>query len=167
MIRLLKKVDQWLDTFCLTLLSIALFIMVFLTVLNIILRFESITFFWIDPLNRHLVFLSAFLGGVLATGRGTHITIDMVSKIFESRGWNKLKELLTIFIAVISLFGTLWLLSASLDFFKMEKEFGNALFWGIHSSYFVMIIPFGFSLIAFRFFVLALSHIFKMKGEQV
>ena len=142
-------------------------VMIFLTVLNIILRLKSITFFWIDPLNRHLVFLSAFLGGVLATGRGTHISIDMISKILESRGWFKVETYLKRLIAFVSLLGVLWLIYASFDFFQMEKEFGKEVFWGIHSSSFVFIIPFGFSLIAFRFFVLLLKSFSANKKEAL
>lgn len=159
--------DKLLDRICLGLLSISLFVMILLTVLNIILRLKSITFFWIDPLNRHLVFLSAFLGGVLATGRGTHISIDMVSKVLESRGWHKVEIFLKRLIAFVSLVGVLWLVSASFDFFQMEKEFGKESFWGIHSSTFVFIIPLGFSLIGFRFFVLLLKSFSANKKEAL
>ena len=165
--RLFEFLDRPLDRLCLGLLSISLLVMVSLTVLNIVLRLKSITFFWIDPLNRHLVFLSAFLGGVLATGRGTHISIDMVSKVLESRGFFKIEKYLKRMIAFISLFGVLWLISASVDFFEMEKEFGKEVFWGIHSSTFVLIIPFGFSLIAFRFFVALLKSFTTNKSEAL
>lgn len=166
MIRVLKKADELLDKFCLGFLCLSLAVMVLLTILNILLRLKSMTFFWIDPLNRHLVFFSAFLGGALATGRGTHISIDMISKIIEAKGWHKASVYIQRLIALVSFLATFWLIFAGLDFFKMEQDFGKELFWGIHSSYFVFIIPLGFSLIAFRFFVLVLKSFTSQKREE-
>ena len=37
----------------------------FLSVTNIFLRWFDMTIYWVEPLVRHLVFLSAFLGGYL------------------------------------------------------------------------------------------------------
>ena len=58
--------------------------MLFFSVLTILLRWFGQSLEFVEPFVRHLVFLSTFLGGVLATGRGTHIGIDIIGKLLES-----------------------------------------------------------------------------------
>ena len=81
MFGLVKKLDEWIDNFSSWLLVISVVLMLFLSVLNIFLRWGNTTIFWIEPLVRHLVFLSAFLGGILATGRKNHIGIDIIGTL--------------------------------------------------------------------------------------
>ena len=59
--------------------------MMILSITGIVLRWFNIAFLWIDPLVRHLVFICTFLGGAIATGRGTHIGIDIIGRLLESR----------------------------------------------------------------------------------
>jgi TRAP-type C4-dicarboxylate transport system permease small subunit len=116
---------------------------------------------WIDPLVRHLVFLATFLGGAVATGRGTHIAIDLVSKILEVKEWHHIQVWISRIIYLFSSLILIWLFKASIDFTKVEFEFAKIEFLGISSGYLVAIIPFGVILISFRFFVLFLKSFSK------
>ena len=140
---------EWLTAWALVIAVIA---MVTISVLSIVLRWFSITYIWFQPLVRHVVFLTAFLGGVLATGRGNHIGIDILGKYLENHNRKKELRWLKIFIAFVSTMILIWLIFASWKFLQIEWQYGKEVFWGIHSSFLVGIIPFGFALIAYRFF---------------
>ena len=62
---------------------ICLWAMLIISTLSIFLRWFQVSFLWTDPLVRHLVFITAFLGGSLATGANNHIRIDLAGKLFE------------------------------------------------------------------------------------
>lgn len=157
-----KLLDTALEKFSIFLLVVSVLAMLFFSSGSIVLRWFHINLPWIDPFIRHLVFFSAFLGGVVATGRGTHIGIDLVGKIIESKGWHGVASFIKRFIMVASFAVLLWLIQAGIDFTKVEMEFAKIEFWGISSGYLVMMIPIGLSLIALRFlFVFLLSF-----GEQ-
>jgi TRAP-type C4-dicarboxylate transport system permease small subunit len=127
----------------------------------IVLRWCGKSLMWLEPMTRHLVFLSAFLGGSLATSKDVHIKVDLLTKLVERSKsviihWFH-KNLVSLFclIVVSALFNSAW------NFYLSEKEFGNPSLLGIHSSVYVAIIPFGFGLIALRFFNLLIIGILK------
>lgn len=125
-------------------------IMLALTILNIILRWFGINFMWIDPLVRHLVFSCAFLGGALATGQRNHIKIDILNTLY-SKKYPNLFFKLDLALGVISSIVCFFMAYAGYQFFSVEANYGKSVFWGIHSSFLVAIIPVGFLLIGFRF----------------
>ena len=141
----LEKLSRWG-------LVLSLFLILGLSVVAIVLRWMGLSFMWIEPLTRHLVFLSAFLGGSLATSKGAHIRIDLVTKLIESSRFKNLKWIHRNAVALFCFFVSLWLLRSGWDFYLMEKEFGAPAFLDLHSSLLVGIIPFGMGLIALRFF---------------
>jgi TRAP-type C4-dicarboxylate transport system permease small subunit len=156
---LLEKMSRYALISC-------LFGILFLAVGAIVLRWMGESLMWIDPLVRHLVFLSAFLGGSLATSKGVHIKIDLLAKLLEKYSSDIPKwihrNLINIFCFVV----TLVLTKASWDFYLSEKEFGSPAFLEIHSAYLVGIIPFGFALINLRFFHQLLFGLFGEKSEH-
>lgn len=123
-----------------------------LAVISIVLRWMGLSPSWIEPLIRHLVFLSAFLGGSLATSKNVHIKVDLLTKAVEASSSKVLHWLHQNLVAGFCLVTTVVLTKASYDFFNVEREFGTEAFLHIHSSYLVGIIPFGMGLIALRFF---------------
>ena len=131
--------------------------MLFFSVLTIFLRWFGQSLEFVEPFVRHLVLLSAFLGGVLATGRGTHIGIDVLGKILESIHQHFLCSQLKRLISLASFAVVCWLVVASIHFVKMEMEFGRETFFGLSTGMLVLIIPFGFTLIAYRFFYLFIA----------
>ncbi len=154
--KLIKKIDLLIERLSSHGLVLVVLTMLALSCLSIVLRWFNTNFTWIDPLVRHLVFISAFFGGVLATGRGTHIGIDLLGKILESRKMFKAQLFIRRLIALTSTLTLLWLIKAGIDFTRVELEYGKAVFWSIKSGYLVMIIPLGLSLIALRFFIILL-----------
>jgi TRAP-type C4-dicarboxylate transport system permease small subunit len=154
---ILEKLSRWGIVFCLfTILGFA--------VSAIVLRWMGMSNMWIEPLTRHLVFLSAFFGGSLATSKDVHIKVDALTKLVE-RSRSKIlhfvvKNLVTLFCFVT----TFVLMKTSWDFFLIEKEFGAPSFLNIHSAYLVGIIPFGMGLIMLRFLNRLIIGIFN--GDQ-
>jgi TRAP-type C4-dicarboxylate transport system permease small subunit len=140
--------------------------MLSLSSLSIVVRWFHYNITWIDPFVRHLVFFSAFLGGVIATGKNAHIGIDILGKYVESRGWHSLKNLISKFILLVSIIVLFWTIKSGIDFTRVEMEFSKAEFWGIQSGYLVMIVPIGLSLVALRFiFILLLSFDKKIDNK--
>jgi TRAP-type C4-dicarboxylate transport system permease small subunit len=141
---ILEKISRWgLITCLLTILGLA--------VTSIFLRWGGVSFMWLEPLTRHLDFLSAFLGGSLATSKDVHIRVDLLTKLLERSHsviihWLHRNIIsLFCFITVLALFKSSW------DFYLSEKEFGSPSLLGLHSSVFVAIIPVGLGLITLRF----------------
>ncbi|WP_127718159.1 TRAP transporter small permease [Halobacteriovorax sp. HLS] len=161
--KVLGTLDQFLEKFARYGLVFSVLTMLILSVLTIVLRWFDTTIHWVEPFVRHLVFLSTFLGGVLATGRGEHIGIDIVSKWLEARHLDKAQAIIKRIISLASCLTLLWMIKASYDFFLVELKYGKEVFWGIKSGYLVAIIPFGFSLIAYRFFY---SFISSFGGDE-
>lgn len=150
---MIEKIDRFLDNFSYYGIVICVFLMLGLTVLNISLRWFNVSILWIDPFVRHLVFMSAFLGGVLATGKDNHIRIDLIGKVLEKYNKKSLSLWITRLNFSVAILATLLLAKAGVDFTKVEMEFGKEAFLGIHSGILTAIIPFGMSLIGLRFFL--------------
>lgn len=142
---LLEKFSRWG-------IIVSLFVILTLAVTSIVLRWMGMSPPWIEPLVRHLVFLSAFLGGSLATSKRVHIKIDILTHLVEKTKSPRLKWFHLNLISLFCFVTTIFLTHAAYEFFKVEQEFGNLSFLGIHSSSLVAIIPFGMGLIALRFF---------------
>lgn len=160
-----KKIDLGLEKSSQFLLVLSVALMLALAVTTIVLRWFNLSYPWLDPAVRHLVFITTFLGGVVATGRGTHIGIDILSKYFETKkNWQALLWMKR-FISLVSCVTLIWLISASRDFAVIEFEYGKEAFLGIHSGYLVSIIPVGFALIAYRFGTLFLLSLFESPEE--
>lgn len=165
MFKFFKLLDFLIEKTSLYVLISSIVVMLILTLMIIVLRWMNISYLWVDPLVRHLVFLSAFLGGVLATGRKNHIAIDVFSRLLEAKGFKNLDHNIKRFVDLVSAGVLLWMTKASFDFVTMEKEYGTEIFLGLHSGTVVMIIPIGFILIAYRFFYNFISSFDK--GESV
>ena len=166
MFGLVKKLDEWIDNFSSWLLVISVVLMLFLSVLNIFLRWGNTTIFWIEPLVRHLVFLSAFLGGILATGRKNHIGIDIIGRWLEIKKMYNLRLQVERLIYIISIITLYFLVTSSIDFMRSEAEYGREAFLGIHSSHLVGIIPVGFSAIMIRIFLILILSFDSSKREE-
>lgn len=166
MFNFVSKLDQKIDSITSIILVISVILMLFLSVLNIFLRWGNTTFYWIEPLVRHLVFLSAFLGGVLATGRKTHIGIDIIGRWLEMRKMDKARKMVERTIYIISIVTLYFLIISSIDFMNSEREFGRDVFLGVHSSTLVGIIPVGFFTIMLRIFLILILSFDSSRSNQ-
>lgn len=167
MIKLLKIIDQSIEKLTVVLLVAGVALMLSFSLMTIVLRWFESSFLWLDPLVRHLVFLCTFLGGVMATGRGSHIGIDIVSKTLEVQGKENWLIPIKRVIALVSFLTLIWLIQASYLFMTIELEYGRASFLGIHSGVLVGIIPAGFALIAYRFFYLFIASFSELEKVEV
>ena len=154
--KVIKLLDTALEKFTTYLLVASVLLMLSLSSLSIVARWFQSNIVWIDPFVRHLVFLSAFLGGIIATGQGTHIGIDVIGKFVESKGWHSLRSIISKIIMISSMAVLGWLIKSGIDFTNVELEFGKIEFFGIHSGYLVMIIPIGMALLLLRFLTIFL-----------
>jgi len=166
-IKLLKIIDQSIEKLTVVLLVAGVALMLSFSLMTIVLRWFESSFLWLDPLVRHLVFLCTFLGGVMATGRGSHIGIDIVSKTLEVQGKENWLIPIKRVIALVSFLTLIWLIQASYLFMTIELEYGRASFLGIHSGVLVGIIPAGFALIAYRFFYLFIASFSELEKVEV
>jgi TRAP-type C4-dicarboxylate transport system permease small subunit len=141
----LEKISRWGIIF-------SLFSILLLAVLAIVLRWMGMSNMWLEPLTRHLVFLSAFFGGSLATSKNVHIKVDVLTKLVERSRSRILHWVVRNVVTIFCLVTTCVLTKAAYEFFLVEKEFGAPSFLNIHSAYLVGIIPFGMGLISLRFF---------------
>ena len=151
--RVLVHIDRCIGKICGWALVCCVSLIIFLAILGIILRWSGMGWPWIDPLVQHLVFLSAFLGGALATEKGSHIAIDIVARWLEGKQQWGFYRLHRKFILLICFLGLIWLIVVSCQLTSLEWEYGRARFLGIHSGILISLIPIGFILIALRFLI--------------
>ena len=164
MVNLLRLIDKGIEKGSSLILVVSIFLMLGFSLLIIGLRWIDISIPWFESFVRHLVLLATFLGGVLATGRGTHIGIDILSKYLESQNLLKYKVWVNRVVYLASTFTLVWLIKACWIFMKSEMEYPQEGFLGINSGYLVGIIPIGFTLIAYRFFYKFVAS-FSSQGE--
>lgn len=165
MFGLVRKCDWFLEKLATYLLVISVMAMLSFSSLSIVVRWFQHNITWIDPFVRHLVFFSAFLGGIIATGQGTHIGIDIIGKFVESKGWHSARNAINKLIMIASMAVLVWMIKSGIDFTRVEMEFSKEEFWGIQSGYLVMIIPVGLALLTLRFFFVFLLSFEAKQGE--
>jgi len=151
-VKLLRLIDLGIEKLSSAILVLSIFLMLGFSLLIIGLRWIDISIPWFESFVRHLVLLATFLGGVLATGRGTHIGIDILSKYLESKNLLQYKVWINRIVYLACVFTLSWLTMACWGFMKVELEYPQEGFLGINSGFLVGIIPVGFILITYRFF---------------
>jgi TRAP-type C4-dicarboxylate transport system permease small subunit len=105
---------------------------------------------WADPLLRYLVLWTGMMGAVVATRRGKHIAIDVVSHLLPKRVMLWLYVVLDIFSVAVSAVLTY----ASALFVRNEATFGGVQsLLGLDSWQLNLIFPVAFGLITLRFLV--------------
>ena len=118
---------------------------------------------WAEPCARLLVLWLTFLGASLVTGENKHIKIDLMSTLLPQK-WLPFLELV-LSLACVCICALMF--KASLDYVRVEMSFGGHLFLKIPTWVGQLIIPAGFLLILFRFFLRGLGQvmaIFKRVG---
>ncbi|MBL6989749.1 MAG: TRAP transporter small permease subunit [Bacteriovoracaceae bacterium] len=161
MSKLVFFVDNAIEKISSFLLIVSVLLLVDLSILFIVLRWFNITYIWSDPLIRHIVFITIFLGGVIATGRKSHISIDILGKYLHAKNNQLFVKYLERFIALVSFFGMLWAIKGSYDFTISELQYGKIAFLGIHSGFLTAITPVGFTLISYRFLAIFVRSFYE------
>lgn len=168
--KIIHTLDQYVEKIITGLLVVTVLTMLFMSVSNIILRWFDAHVLWFEPAVRYLVFIAAFLGGAIATGKKSHIGIDLIGKYFESKQMWQAHRWVGRIIDIAAIIVLFYLTRACMDFVSEEAKYGRAnVFIGIHAKYLAAIIPVGFSLIFYRFinsFVLSFSEEFRFRVES-
>ncbi|MFC1513982.1 TRAP transporter small permease [candidate division KSB1 bacterium] len=151
LLKYLKWFDEKISKAENFLLVVLLTLMVGLAFLLVILRqFFNTGITGGEEFLRHLVLLVAFLGAAQAVRVNKHIKIDVLAKLLSV----KFKNIAAIFINLFALVVTFLLAKAAWIFLLSEIEFGGASdIFGIKPWVFEIIIPLGFFLISYRFFL--------------
>src|SRR4051794_28943280 len=107
---LLEKLSRWGLITC-------LFGILSLAVASIVMRWLGMSPPWLEPLVRHMVFLSAFLGGSLATSKGVHIKVDILTYLVEHSRSKVLHWIHRNIIALFCFITCVALMKSGYDFF--------------------------------------------------
>jgi len=142
---------------------VTLLVMIIATaVVQIVLRnFFNTGIFWGDVLVRILVLWIGMLGAMVASRRGDHISIDVVTRHLSPRAKqrvNGLVQITTFLICTLVAYH-------SLRFVLSEVEYGGNAFAGVPVWLCEAIIPFGFAVIALRYLLLA-THSFLQLSDS-
>jgi TRAP-type C4-dicarboxylate transport system permease small subunit len=141
------------------LICLLLTAMIALACLQIVMRqFFSGGFLWADPLLRNLVLWSGMIGAVIATRKGKHIAMDIMSFLLP----DTVKPWLHLVIHLFSLLVAAVLTWASIVFVRNEAILGGERLLTIPSWGWGLIFPVAFSLITFHFALLAGSDFLKL-----
>lgn len=135
------------------LVSLLLATLIFLGCLQIFLRnvFHS-GMIWADPLMRHIVLWLGCLGGLLATARIRHLSMDVFSRLLPGH----LEKVRDRIIYSATALASSVLGMATLKLVVAEKAFGDEAFLGVGVWVLQLIMPVTFFLITYRSLVNAL-----------
>jgi TRAP-type C4-dicarboxylate transport system permease small subunit len=140
-------------------LVLALSVMIVMSFSQVVLRdVFGTSIEWGDILLRHLVLWLGFLGATIATGENRHIKVDFLTKLLPSRLQKPFAVATSLFAAYICIL----LLYASVIFIQDGLTPGSTLIFNLPTAWFVIIIPVGYGLMAFRFIVLVVGWIVEM-----
>jgi TRAP-type C4-dicarboxylate transport system permease small subunit len=173
--KILRYINQFIAKAENGLIIISLGLMVFLTFLQVILRalythgniqlalviLSRIE--WSDILSRLLVLWITFLGASLITSENRHIRIDLLG-VFLPRKLLSFRELI---LSVACMLICSLMLYASIGYIRMEMDFGSNLFLNIPSWACQIIMPIGFLMILFRFFIITIEQFLEIiRGDR-
>jgi len=116
---------------------------------------------WTEPFVRLTVLWITFLGASLLTGDNRHIKIDLFGSLMPSK-WLSVREII---LSIVCILICALMLNASLGLIRIEMEFGTNYFLGIPAWVCQLILPLGFFVILFRFFIMALEHFINVFGS--
>ena len=130
---------------------------------QIILRnLLSVTFLWTDPLVRHLVLWSGFVGAMIATRQDKHIRIDALLR-FLSPPWRDLVQASTSLFSALVCFLLTWV---SLRFLGDEMGLNTRAFLHIPTWELQLIFPLSFGAMTLRFLFQCGLRLRSVLGRQ-
>ena len=150
------------------LLVIALvFFMVTLSFLQVVLRlFFNYGIVWLDPVLRHMVLWSGFIGAILASRYSKHFALDIAFKIHSE----KLRKLSMIVANKFTLVISLLLFYAAYKFIRDEAMAESIAFYAgkfeIKTAIAEIIVPITFLLMAFHTFINSFRNEEAEKKEE-
>lgn len=157
--KLLARLEAWLIYGFLSLMVIFTFIQVCLRGLYTHAHFRWANTLmgyldWSEPFVRLLVLWLTFLGASLLTGENRHIKIDLFSTLLPPKLLPVREFILTIVCMIVS--ATMFFVCTG--YLKMEMAFGGNMFLCLPGWIGQLILPVGFAMIFFRFFLRAIDQ---------
>lgn len=133
-----------------------LLLMIGMSVTQIFLRnlFEA-GIVWSDVMVRILVLWVGLIGAMVASRQDNHITIDILDRYLPERGKVYANFVVKLFTALICMIAAYY----SLLFVQMEFADGGMAFAQVPSWLCEAIIPFAFTVIALRYFLLSFVNL--------
>lgn len=155
----LKQVQAFLYRVENSILVVLLLSMLAMAVLQIFLRnlFEG-GIIWGDILVRILVLWLGLVGAMVASRKGNHISIDIVSRYLPKRGRDVVNSSMEFFTAAVCSIAAFY----TLRFVKIEFEDGGMAFAQVPIWVCEAIIPIAFIVIALRYFILSITNFSKI-----
>ena len=133
--------------------------MIILSVLQICLRnFFETGIVWSDVLVRILVLWLGLIGAMVASRKGNHINIDLIDRYLPERAKIVVSLIIELFTTLICLIVAYY----SLQFVQMEFVDGGRAFAKVPTWVCEAIIPFAFTVIAIRYFILSFLNFKKV-----
>ena len=147
-VRLLHRVEDGL-------LALMLLALLLLAVSQIALRvFFDTGLIWSEPVSRLLVLWLALLGGLAATREGKHIAIDALPRLLPPL-WRRIAWSVSQ-LGAAAITGTLaWY---SISMIQLEREMPTYLVGTFPNWVGMLLLPFGFGLMALRFLISSATH---------
>ncbi len=144
-------------------LCLLLAVMIILAILQIVLRtFFSGGLLWADPCLRYLVLWSGMFGAALATKKGKHIALDIVSYLVPLYLQPWLKCLLDFFSFLVAT----GLSYAAIIFVRNEAESGASFLLSVPVWCWNLVFPLAFVLIALRFLSSGVTDLLVLLGKK-
>jgi TRAP-type C4-dicarboxylate transport system permease small subunit len=159
---ILKRIDQAIDTFVSWLVVAVLGLMIVMAFGQVVLRFFHSNIEWGDIFLRHLVLWVGFFGAIIATGERRHLKIEFISKLVPKKLHKIFLILTNVFAAAVCYF----LMQAAIAFVQSEIETASVLILNLPTWYFIIVIPAGYAVIAFRFLMHAVVWILEIVHGQ-
>ena len=148
--KFLQLLDRFFYRIEYTLVVVFLGSMVLLAFTQVVLRnFFGTGIVWADTIVRHLVLWLGFVGAAIATSEERHISIDAFTKFFPPRAKYAIMILTSLFAVVVCYY----LSEAAWAYVVEERTNGGDLVLSIPTWVALLIIPTGYLLLAFHFFV--------------
>lgn len=146
----LRRLDEFLGRLEQMLIVAVLTGMVLLAFFQVMLRnLWGFGLPWMDILLRHVVLWLGIVGASLATRMGRHIRIDVLPRQFPLRLQRIVERGILLFAAVVSILLGL----GAVDLVQRERAAGSIAFGAVPTWALQLILPVGFSILAFRFVV--------------
>lgn len=164
---ILEIVEKWL-------VIISFSLMVVFSFLNVVLRALYTKFNiqfantlltsvdWSEPFARLMVLWITFLGASLLTKDNRHIRIDFMGHFLSPFLLSLREFILSVSCAIICFF----MVRASIGYVGMEMQYGTGSVMGIAAWKWQIIIPFGFSIMLFRFSLNTLKEIIRIPSGK-
>jgi TRAP-type C4-dicarboxylate transport system permease small subunit len=145
--KILRLIDRALDTVAGWLIVGFLGLMIAMAFSQVILRnFFHASIEWGDIFLRHLVLWVGFLGAVIAAGERRHLKIEFISKLVSKKPHKIFLIITNFFASIVCCF----LMQAAVSFVQQEVESASTLILNLPTWYFIVILPIGYAVLAFR-----------------